>query len=101
MLKRQNHEIKSWKIQSCRECEMKPAFRCLSFLLGGLLLLGGATFVVAQDTGQTAPDNTRMNQRDRDANQATADQQQNNRSDLDITRQVRRAIEADKSFSTY
>jgi osmotically-inducible protein OsmY len=42
-----------------------------------------------------------MNQRDRNPNEPTADQQQNNRSDRDITQQVRKALEADKSFSTY
>jgi osmotically-inducible protein OsmY len=42
-----------------------------------------------------------VNQRDRDPNQATADRQSNNRSDQDITQQVRQAINADKTFSTY
>jgi osmotically-inducible protein OsmY len=42
-----------------------------------------------------------MNQRDRDASQPTADQQKDNRSDRDITQQVRRAIEKDKSLSAY
>jgi osmotically-inducible protein OsmY len=42
-----------------------------------------------------------MNQRDRNPNEPTADQQQNNRSDLEITQQVRKALQADKSFSTY
>ncbi len=58
----------------------------------------------AQDSaGQTTPanDNTKMNQRDRNPNEPTADQQQNNRSDRELTQQVRKAIEADKSFSTY
>jgi osmotically-inducible protein OsmY len=67
-------------------------------------LLGG-TFLIAQDqntTGTPAPaDNTKMNQRDRDASQQTADQQKENRSDRDITQQVRRAIVKDKSLSTY
>lgn len=71
--------------------------------LAGLLLLGCGTFVLAQDPAQSAPasDNTKMNQRDRNLNEPTADQQQNNRSDRDITQQVRKALEADKSFSTY
>jgi osmotically-inducible protein OsmY len=60
---------------------------------------------MAQDqntTGTPAPaDNTRINQRDRDASQPTADQQKENRSDRDITQQVRRAIVKDKSLSTY
>lgn len=74
------------------------------FVLAGLLLLGLGSIASAQDpAGQNAPasDNTKMNQRDRNPNEPTADQQQNNRSDRDITQQVRKAIEADKSFSTY
>ena len=74
-----------------------------TLLLTGTLL--GGAFLMAQDqntTGTSAPaDNTRMNQRDRDASQPTADQQKENRSDRDITQQVRRAIVKDKSLSTY
>ena len=74
-----------------------------ALLLAGSLL--GGTYLIAQDqntTGTSAPaDNTKMNQRDRDASQPTADQQKDNRSDRDITQQVRRAIEKDKSLSTY
>lgn len=81
---------------------MKQRSGSRSFLLVGLLLLGCGTLVVAQDSGSApASDNTKMNQRDRNPNEPTADQQQNNRSDRDITQQVRKAIEADKTFSSY
>ncbi len=73
------------------------------FVLAGLLLLGFGTIASAQDpAGQNAPASgkAKMNQRDRTPNEP-ADQQQNNRSDRDLTQQVRKAIEADKSFSTY
>jgi hyperosmotically inducible protein len=50
---------------------------------------------------QTRPDNTNVNARDRDTSQPTADQQKNNKSDLAITRDIRRAIIADKGLSTY
>jgi osmotically-inducible protein OsmY len=83
---------------------MKRKSGCRSFPWVGLLLLGCATLVLAQDpAGQNAPasDNTKMNQRDQNPNQATADQQQNNPSDRDITQQVRAAIVADKDLSTY
>jgi hyperosmotically inducible periplasmic protein len=46
-----------------------------------------------------APDNTSVNKRDR--NSPTADQQKQNASDVDITRQIRRSITGDKSLSTY
>jgi hyperosmotically inducible periplasmic protein len=81
-----------------RECGYR------SFLLISLLLLGCATVTLAQDSaGQSAPasDNTKTNQRDRNPNEPTADQQSNNRSDRDIAQQVRQAIIADKTFSTY
>ena len=48
-----------------------------------------------------ATDNTRLNKRDRDKAQPTADQQKENRSDRDLTKQVRRALVKDKSLSTY
>ena len=65
--------------------------------------LQGWSLSLAQDsTMQTAPaDNTKANQRDRNSSEPTADQQSNNRSDTDITKQVRRALVADKSLSTY
>lgn len=54
--------------------------------------------IVAQ---QTSPDNSSVNSRDRGASQPTADQQTNNRSDVSITRDIRRALTNDKSLSTY
>jgi hyperosmotically inducible protein len=49
---------------------------------------------------QAAPDNTKVNTRDREKTQKTADQQTNNPADLDTTQQIRKAILADKSLST-
>jgi osmotically-inducible protein OsmY len=46
-------------------------------------------------------DNTKMHERDRNANEPTADRQKDNRSDREITQQVRKAIVKDKSLSTY
>jgi osmotically-inducible protein OsmY len=56
-----------------------------------------------QPAPQTASpaDNTKMNERDRNANEPTADRQKDNRSDREITQQVRKAIVKDKSLSTY
>ncbi len=83
---------------------MRRRSGCRSVLFISLLLLGYGTLVLAQDpAGQNAPapDNTKANQRDQNPSEPTADQQPNNRSDQDITRQVRQAIIADKTFSTY
>ena len=56
-----------------------------------------------QSAPQTASpaDDTKMNERDRNANEPTADRQKDNRSDREITQQVRKAIVKDKSLSTY
>ena len=59
----------------------------------------------AQDSGSqsaqpTAPDNTRTNQHDRNSSD-TPDQQKENQSDRELTRQIRRAIMQDESLSTY
>ena len=47
------------------------------------------------------PDNTKVNQRDRNAGEVTADQQKMNPADRELTRNIRRSIMADKSLSTY
>lgn len=69
------------------------------------LLLGAFAAAGAQDSSnQSAPpqaDNTKVNQRDQSPNEATADQQPSNQSDMQITQQLRKAIIADKSLSTY
>jgi len=84
---------------------MKPFHRnaVRTFLCSGLLL-GAGVLARAQDpsTQQApAPDNTKVNQRDRSQAEPTADQQKDNRSDRDITQQIRQSIMKDKSLSTY
>jgi hyperosmotically inducible protein len=83
---------------------MKASYRTAvrSFLCTGLLLGSGA-FALAQEpaTQPTAPDNTSVNKRDRNQNEPTADQQKDNRSDRDITQQIRQSIMKNKSLSTY
>jgi hyperosmotically inducible periplasmic protein len=49
----------------------------------------------------TKPDNTKVNRRDRNAGEATADQQKVNATDRELTRKIRQSIMADKSLSTY
>src|SRR5579862_4425932 len=71
-------------------------------ILASLFLQGWSLSLAQDSTMQTTPaDNTKTNQRDRHNSEPTADQQSNNRSDTDITKQVRHAIVADKSLSTY
>lgn len=69
------------------------------FALGSSLVVLLATPAVFAQ--QARPDNTKVNAGDRAASQPTADRQPNNKSDLALTRTIRRAIIADKSLSTY
>lgn len=76
--------------------------RCL--LCAGLLLGTGALASAQEPSTQQAtpaPDNTKVNERDMSQNEPTADQQKDNRSDRDITQQIRQSIMKDKSLSTY
>jgi hyperosmotically inducible protein len=73
----------------------KSGFRI--FLLISSML--GSAWILAQEPAPA--DNTKVNQRDQYPNQPTADQQKDNRSDRDITQQIRRALVNDKSLSTY
>jgi osmotically-inducible protein OsmY len=84
---------------------MKAIYRNVvrTFLCSGLLL-GAGVLASAQEptTQQASPaDNTKVNERDRSQNEPTADQQKENRSDRDITQQIRQSIMKDKSLSTY
>jgi len=65
------------------------------------LFCAAAIAVASGQSTDTQPDNTKVNKRDRNAGEATADQQKSNQSDRDITRDIRRSLMADKSLSTY
>lgn len=68
------------------------------------LFLGLVALTAAVARGQEsspAPDNTKTNQRDRSDTQPTADQQQQNRSDLELTQKIRKSLVNDRSLSTY
>lgn len=83
---------------------MKLVFTSLFYAtLVATLLFGGAVIAGAQDAQSNTPqpDNTKMNQRDRNPNEPTADQQKMNPGDRATTKQIRQSIEKDKSISTY
>ena len=67
-----------------------------SFALTAAFSLG--TLLAAQDAA-TPPDNTKMNASKN--GQSTADQAKNNKSDVKIMAQIRRAVVTDKSLSIY
>jgi hyperosmotically inducible periplasmic protein len=63
-----------------------------------MLLVAQPAPVFGQDSKKA--DNTGVNKRDRNQQEPTADQQKENRSDREITQQIRRSILDDKSLST-
>jgi hypothetical protein len=67
------------------------------------LLAGTWMIAKAQDSSSQspAPDNTKVNQRDKNQAERTADQQKENRSDREMARQIRRSIVQDKTLSSY
>jgi hyperosmotically inducible protein len=69
-----------------------------ALVLSGSLL--GTTCVLAQEPSSPPADNTKVNQRDKAAS-PTADQQKENATDRNLTKQIRQAISKDKSLSTY
>ena len=71
----------------------------LSFLPGGAIAQSADP--AAQASPATAPDNTKSNKEDSTNRYPTADDQKNNRSDLEIAQQIRRGLMDDKSLSTY
>lgn len=75
----------------------------LHTMLTATLFCGMAVW--AQDAGMpqgnAAPDNTKVNKRDRNSAAPTADQQKEATSDRELTKQIRRALVQDKSLSTY
>ena len=72
-------------------------------VLGAFLaILVACVGSIAQDApSQTAPDNTKVNERDRHPAEQTADKQPEHTSDRDLAKQIRQTIVKDGSLSTY
>jgi len=66
-------------------------------------ILASAALIAASGIAASAqnPDNTAVNKQDRDKTAVTADNQKMNASDRTLTQQIRKAVMADKSLSTY
>jgi hyperosmotically inducible periplasmic protein len=65
------------------------------------IFLGIASFSANAQDNIPHSDNTTVNIRDRNSNEQTADQAGNNASDLHIMQNIRKAVMADDSLSTY
>ena len=91
---------------------MKSRSAVQTAALVGLLYCGSLGAVAQQPAPQQPPtasdsaqvpagDNTKMNDRELNGNAATAQQQEENPSDRELTQHVRKAIMQDKALSTY
>ncbi len=73
-------------------------------LLTGIFFLSSLGVLWARqdnnNASQIPADNTKVNQRDRDQNEPTTDQQKENTNDRQLAAQIRRAIVKDTSLST-
>jgi hyperosmotically inducible protein len=68
-------------------------------LVLSLSLAGLSSLTLAQNPPPALPDNTAVNVRDRNPDAMTAGQQSNVKSDMELTREIRRAVVKDDSLS--
>ena len=76
----------------------QTTFIAVSFMLGTSSI---GALQAQSSNSQTKPDNSAVNKRDQNSDQATADKQKMNAADRGITASIRKAVMADKSLSTY
>ena len=70
-------------------------------LLAAIFVMSSIGLLCAQqESSQVPANNTKVNQRDRNQSEPTADQQKENTSDRQLTQQIRRAIVKDKNLSS-
>ncbi|HLK70233.1 MAG TPA: BON domain-containing protein [Bryobacteraceae bacterium] len=78
--------------------QFKHAFCAIA--MSSLLSLGVAP-VFGQTQTPTAPDNTKVNERDRTKSSQTADNAKDNAADREMMQKIRQSVMDDKSLSTY
>jgi hyperosmotically inducible protein len=70
-------------------------------LLAAMFVMSSIGLLCAQqESSQVPANNTKVNQRDRNQSEPTADQQKENTNDRQLTQQIRRAIVKDKNLSS-
>jgi hyperosmotically inducible periplasmic protein len=76
----------------------------MTYSKAALVLLICTVFFIGcgqnSDMTAQAPDNTRVNERDRNPAEQTADQQNENERDRDLTQKIRQLVMADETYST-
>jgi hyperosmotically inducible periplasmic protein len=76
----------------------RTMLKCVLAMAAMAGTMGFAQSSPTQDS--TKPDNTAVNQRDRNAAEPTADQQKETGTDREMSRKIRRSIVSDKALST-
>lgn len=66
-----------------------------------LLIFAGVAAATSFCMLAQQPDNTKVNKRDRNPDQQTADQAKNNLSDREMMQQIRKSVVGDKDLSSY
>jgi hyperosmotically inducible periplasmic protein len=66
-----------------------------------ILFCVAAPLISYGQTSDPKADNTKVNKRDRNSGEVTADQQKANAADRDLTKKIRQSVIDDKSLSTY
>ena len=66
-----------------------------------ILFCAAVPLIAYGQAGDTKPDNTKVNKRDRKSSEVTADQQKANAADRALTKKIRQSLIADKSLSSY
>jgi hyperosmotically inducible protein len=83
--------------QSERGGDSVRSFIVMTIVISALLGMG--TVTLAENATSPAVNNSAINVRDRDTRAITPGQQSNSKNDLELTRQIRRAVEKDDSLS--
>jgi hyperosmotically inducible protein len=72
-----------------------------TLLLTGLLVTMAAWASPTPQSDQPKPDNTKVNKRDKNQGEVTADNQKMNATDRALSAKIRKSVMADKALSTY
>ena len=73
----------------------------LKQVVHAMLITGALMALAIPAIAQTAADNTKVNTRDRNKGEVTADQQKENAGDREIAKKIRQSLINDKGLSTY
>ena len=73
----------------------------LKQVVNAMFFTGALTALAIPAIAQTAADNTKVNTRDQNKGEVTADQQKENAGDREIAKKIRQSLINDKGLSTY